>query len=228
MKLLTLQILQIFYRVQDHGRPRCTYPSIHFFLSQDHGRLPAVHISKHSPFSWCWNSQDHGRLPAVHISKHSPFSWCWNSQDHGRLPGKHISKHSQQKLAHVLDSLVHTGTRGLWARPPVLTPVPSQAIHSRGCLNSHHSDTQGTAQKSPCVNTNVLVTIPACSHQRPERHAHCRRRCTSAARSANLYKTAQASCRPPGTRTGRGRHPTPPALSTRAENKSANSGKRDD
>ena len=44
-------------------------------------------------------------------------------------------------------------TRGLWARPPVLTPVPSQAIHSRACLNLHHSDIQGTAQKSPCVNT---------------------------------------------------------------------------
>ena len=37
-------------------------------------------------------------------------------------------------------------TRGLCARPPVLTPVPvpSQAIHS---------DIQSTAQKSPCVNT---------------------------------------------------------------------------
>ena len=44
-------------------------------------------------------------------------------------------------------------TRGLWARPPVLSPVPSQAVHSRACLNSHHSDIQGTAQKSPCVDT---------------------------------------------------------------------------
>ena len=35
-------------------------------LPQDHGRLPAVHISKRSQ-----NSQNHGRLPAVHISKHS-------------------------------------------------------------------------------------------------------------------------------------------------------------
>ena len=60
-------------------------------------------------------------------------------------------------------------TRGLWARPPVLTPV--QAFHSRACLNLHHSDIQGTAQKSPCVNTflrpssrkkkkeNLLVTV---------------------------------------------------------------------
>ena len=49
--------------------------------------------------------QDHGR-------------WCvgahfqavtFSSQDHGRLSIARISKHSQQKLAHVLDSLVHTG-----------------------------------------------------------------------------------------------------------------------
>ena len=38
-------------------------------------------------------------------------------------------------------------TRGLWARPPVLTPVPSQAIHSRACLNLHNSDVQGTARE---------------------------------------------------------------------------------
>ena len=41
----------------------------------------------------------------------------------------------------------------LRARPPVLSPVPSQAIHSRACLKSHHSDIQGTAQISPCVHT---------------------------------------------------------------------------
>ena len=44
-------------------------------------------------------------------------------------------------------------TRGLWARPPVLTPVPVQAFHSRACLNLHHCDIQSTAQKSPYVNT---------------------------------------------------------------------------
>ena len=35
----------------------------------------------------------------------------------------------------------------------MLMPVSSQAIHSHACLNSHHSDIQGTAQKSPRVNT---------------------------------------------------------------------------
>ena len=61
-------------------------------------------------------------------------------------------------------------TRGLWARPPVLTPVPVQAIHSRACLNPHHCDIQSTAQKSPTLcqhflrpssrkNRNLLVTV---------------------------------------------------------------------
>ena len=44
-------------------------------------------------------------------------------------------------------------TKTCTARPPVLTPVPVQAIHSRACLNLHHCDIQSTAQKSPCVNT---------------------------------------------------------------------------
>ena len=59
-----------------------------------------------------------------------------------------------QKLAHVLDSLVRTAKKKeLWARTPVLTPVPVQAFHSRACLNSHRPGIQGTAQKSRCVNT---------------------------------------------------------------------------
>ena len=49
------------------------------------------------------------------------------------------------------------------------------------------------------------------------------RQCTSAASRANPCKTAPASCRRPGTRTGRrqGRHPTPgsAALRTRAKQK---------
>ena len=34
----------------------------------------------------------------------------------------------------------HCTKKGPWARPPVLTPVPSQAIHSRTCSNFHHYD----------------------------------------------------------------------------------------
>ena len=84
------------------------YPRIHLSLDEDTlkitvGCLTSAYPSIHA------DTQDHGRLPAVHISKHSPFFWYWNSHDHGRLPDKHISKHSQQKLAHLLDSLVHTG-----------------------------------------------------------------------------------------------------------------------
>ena len=40
------------------------YPSIHVKNSEDHGRLPAVHISKHSRWR---NSADHGRLPVEHM-----------------------------------------------------------------------------------------------------------------------------------------------------------------
>ena len=86
----------------------CAYPSIHFSLDEDTLKITVGCLTSGYP-SIHKNSQDHGRLPAVHRSKHSPFSWCWNSQDHGRLPDKHISKHSQQKLADMLDSLVHTG-----------------------------------------------------------------------------------------------------------------------
>ena len=59
-------------------------------------------------------------------------------------------------------------TRGLWARPPVLSPVrvPVQAIHSRACLNLHHSDIQSTAQKSPCVNIFS-------SHRKKNKVCHC-------------------------------------------------------
>ena len=48
MKLQTLQTLQIFL-VQDHGR-WCVGAHIQAFTfsSQDHGRLLAVHVSKHS------------------------------------------------------------------------------------------------------------------------------------------------------------------------------------
>ena len=60
-------------------------------------------------------------------------------------------------------------TRGLWTRPPVLTPVPSQAIHSRACLNLHHCDIQHCAEITLCQhllrpstkkkNRNLLVTV---------------------------------------------------------------------
>ena len=57
------------------------------------------------------------------------------SQDHGRLPAVHISKHSCKNLQTCWTPRSTRETRGLWARPPVLTPVPVQAFHSRACLN---------------------------------------------------------------------------------------------
>ena len=38
--------------------------------------------------------QDYGRLPAVHISKHSRFFHCADTLEIKKLPDKHISKHS--------------------------------------------------------------------------------------------------------------------------------------
>ena len=77
----------------------------------------------------------------------------------------------------------------------------------------------------PCV-LRVLVTIPACSHQRPERHAHSRVRDDGVPVpqvEPIRARPAPASPRRPGTRTGqrRRRHPTPgdPALWTRAKTK---------
>ena len=91
-----------------------------------------VHISKHSLFSWCWNSEDHGRLPDKHtcpsihfftaltLSRPRPVAcrahfqaFAQNLYTRRGLLGPHCKKKSE-----------------LWARPPVLTPVPSQAIHS--------------------------------------------------------------------------------------------------
>ena len=123
-----------------------SYRELHL---QDHGRLSVMHISKHSLFSWCWNSQDHGRMSVVHVSKHSHKNLRQQSQDHGWLPDKHISKHSHKNLRSCWTHwyALQKKKQGQWARPPVLTPVPSQAIHSRACVNSHHCDIQGTAQK---------------------------------------------------------------------------------
>ena len=72
--------------------------------------------------------------------------------DHGRLTGEHISKHSHENLQTCWTPWSTRETRGLWARPPVLTPVPVQAFDSRACLNLQHCDIQSTAQKSPRVN----------------------------------------------------------------------------
>ena len=64
------------------GCRSCTCPSIRTetcALSQDRGRLPVVHTSKHLP-SLGADSQDRGRLPVVHVSKHSRknLHTCWD------------------------------------------------------------------------------------------------------------------------------------------------------
>ena len=101
-------------------------------LSQNHGRLPDKHISKHSLFFHCADtllltktlkrsrSVDRGThiqtfaqklalilkitvgLPVEHIFRHSPFCWRRHYQDHCRLPMEHISKHSLSPSAETL------------------------------------------------------------------------------------------------------------------------------
>ena len=131
MKLQTLQILQIFIecRIMVGGA--------------------SVHISKHSLFRL--KITVGGRLCA-YPSTHLSLDGDTLKITIGCLTSTYPS---------ILNKNLHTcwtpwskqETRGLWARPPVLTPVPAQAILSRACLNLHHCDIQSTAQKSPCVNT---------------------------------------------------------------------------
>ena len=100
---------------------RCTYPSIHFFVSRSRSVVDCAHIQAFTLL--LTKTLSRSRSTSTYPSIRTP----WSTRE----------------------------TRGLWARPPVLTPVPvpSQATHSRACLNLHHCDIQSTAQKSPCVNT---------------------------------------------------------------------------
>ena len=128
-----------------------TYPSIHFSLDEDTLEITVgclKCISKRSQK----NSQDHGRLPAVHIQAFTFLLALELSRSRSVASSAYPSVH-KKNLHSCWTPWAKRETRGLWARPPVLSPVPSQAVHSRACLNSHHSDIQGTAQKSPCVNT---------------------------------------------------------------------------
>ena len=110
----------------------CAYPSIHFSLDEDTLKITVG----------CLTSA----YPSIHIKTLKITVDCLC---------KYISKHSHKNLQTCWTPWSTRETRGLWARPPVLTPVPVpvQAIDSRPCLNLHHSDIQSTAQKSPCVNT---------------------------------------------------------------------------
>ena len=110
----------------------CAYPSIHFSLDED-----TLTITVGCPLC---------TYPSIHAETLKITVGCLTSTS--TYPSiRNENLHSCWTLWSTQE------TRGLWARPPVLSPVPSQAVHSRACLNLHHSDIQGTAQKSPCVNT---------------------------------------------------------------------------
>ena len=138
------------------------------FSCQDHGRLSIVRISEHSLFRLkitvgCLTST----YPSIHVETLKITVGCppCTYPSIHRTPGAGTLKITVGCLTSTYPSIRNKNlhmcwtpwstqeTRGLWTRPPVLTPVPVQAFHSRACLNLHHSDIQGTAQKSPCVNT---------------------------------------------------------------------------
>ena len=117
-----------------------TYPSIHFSLDEDTlkitvGCLTSAYPSVHKKTLKITVGCPLCTYPSIHVETLRITVGClWSTYPSIRNKNLH--------------------TCGLWARPPVLTPVPvpSQAIHSRAGLNLHYSDIQSTAQKSPCVN----------------------------------------------------------------------------
>ena len=136
----------------------CTCPSIHFSLDEDTLKITVGCRLCEIPSIRNKNSEDHGRLPDKHISKHSPSPGAGTLKITVGCPLCTNPSIRNKNLHTCWTPWSKRETRGLWARPPVLSPVPSQAVHSRACLNLHHSDIQGTAQKSPCVNTLFEAT----------------------------------------------------------------------
>ena len=123
---------------------RCTYPSIHFFVSRSRSVVDCAHIQAFTKTLKITVGCLASTYPSIHVETLRITVGClWSTYPSIRNKNLHTcwTPWSTQE------------TRGLWARPPVLTPVPVQAIHSRACLNLHHCDIQSTAQKSPCVNT---------------------------------------------------------------------------
>ena len=128
----------------------CTYPSIHFSLDED-----TLEITVGCPL--CLYPSIHKKTLKITVG--CPL--C-------TYPSIHFSL-DEDTLKTTVGCLWSTypSVRGLWARPPVLlpVPVPSQAIHSRTGWNLHYSDIQSTAQKSPCVNT-FFEAIAFTTHQK--------------------------------------------------------------
>ena len=92
--------------------------------------------------------------------------------------------------------------------------------------NAHKMGCRGKLCDTLHKDSHRATPTKACSSSAPRASRALQgpgRRCTNAARRANPCKTAPASCRLPGTRTGRrrGRHPTPgdPASWTRVKTK---------
>ena len=172
MKLQTSQILQIFIEcrnilgasvhISKHSLCRlkttvrcrlCAYPSIHLFSRRKH-------------------SQVHGLLSIVRKSERSLFRLkitvacppCTYPSIHPS-PGAGTLKITVGCLTSTYPSIRNKNlqtcwtpwstqeTRGLWALPPVLSPVPVQAIHSRALVRTYITLTNRALRRNHLVST---------------------------------------------------------------------------
>ena len=98
-------------------------------------------------------------MSVVHISKHSHGS---DSQDHDRLSVEHISERSGKMCTRVGLDGPYCRKKELWARPPLLTPVPSKANHT----SSHHRRLQtGPTPEKPARTFRLLGPCLGSGHQ---------------------------------------------------------------
>ena len=134
---------------------RCIFPSFHFFVSSSRSVVDCAHIQAFIFFV----SRSRSVARRVRVQA---FATETLKITVGCPPCTYPSIRNK-KLQTCWTPWSTQETRGLWARPPVLTPVPLPVIHSRTCF-------QSIAQKSPCVNTflrpsrknknrNLLVTV---------------------------------------------------------------------
>ena len=130
---------------------RCIYPSFHFFVSRSRSVADCAHIQAFTFLLTKTLSRSRSVARRVRVQA---FATKTLKIKIGGPPCTYPSIRNKNLQTYWTPWSTQE-TRGLWARPPVLTPVPApaQAIHSRACLNLHDCDIQSTEQKSPCVNT---------------------------------------------------------------------------
>ena len=149
------------------GRPRCTCPSIHVeTLKITVSCRPCTYPRIHLPPDEDTLKITVGCLASAYPSIHQ-LTTLKLSRSLSVARRAHIQAFAQ-KLADVLDSMVHAGnTRAVGTSTRADACACAGDPQPRACLNLHHPDIQGTAQKSPCVNTFLR---PSRKKRRPSRH----------------------------------------------------------